>query len=363
MLKFKKIAKTIAIFVVIMISICFVISIINVLNNQIQPEEIISKTGLYFLYTIGYGALEGDAVLQNLLAMIGIVALALMTTYLTINLFWRLDDVKLNKEMQYDGRYLKLQFKNYGTPICDVKVTFILYDDKTAENIEEPKEYYMPILLKNSFWNLKLDINETFWYKAIYNLLVEENRKLYCIFSFVDTQNGQSSIKVEEIQKENLKMNNKLLEYEEFIKPIKISCERLNPIENNGKIHLNYDEGNMNIQYNFPKNRNSESFIMAYYNFHDTTLNLEKYNKETTYLEFAVQANNNMLLTMEIKTKNNNVISRKIEVNEELQNIKIEFKDICDNLEEINEICYTIFAKENANENSFNISDLKIFTK
>ena len=202
MSKIKKIINTVAIFIVIMFVICFMFSLYKVLVGDISISEIFSETGLYFLYTVGYGVLEGDSVIQNILALIGIIALALMSTYLTINLFWRLDDVKLNKKILYNKDSLRISFLNKGRAICDMKATFLLYDREKCENILEPKEYYMPMLVSDSYWHLTLDLNETFWYKAVYSLVTNSNKNLYCIYSFVDTNSGQSSIRVTEITKD-----------------------------------------------------------------------------------------------------------------------------------------------------------------
>lgn len=362
MYKLKKIVETIAIFIVIMLLICFCISAYKVFINDIEASEIVSKTGLYFLYTIGYGALEGDAVLQNVLAMVGIVALALMSTFLTINLFWRLDDVKMQKEIIYDGDFLSVEFKNKGRPICDMKASFMLHDEFSSENIGETKEYYMPMLLKNSLWHLKLNLNETFWYKAVYELLSSPSKKLYCIFSFVDTKSGQSSIKVEEITRQNIKNNSKLLEYEEFIKPTIFPSQKLLPIENGGRMELLQEQGMANIEYKFRTSSN-DSFVMAYYNFHNNVLNLEKYNKETTYLEFNARAAYKLNINLEIKLSNSNIITKYLNITDEGETIRIYLKDISDNLENITEICFTIFARDNYLSNRFQIGDLRIVTQ
>ena len=105
--KFKKIIITIVVFCILIFLLCFVISFIDLLNAKIVFSDIFKQTFNYFLYTIGYGSLESETFLQNFLAMIGIVSLALMSTYLTINLFWRLDDVFLDENINYkDNRII-----------------------------------------------------------------------------------------------------------------------------------------------------------------------------------------------------------------------------------------------------------------
>lgn len=351
MIKFKKIINTVIVFILLMFLICFLFSIYKLIVGDIAINELLSETGLYFLYTIGYGALEGDAIIQNILAMIGIISLALMTTFLTINLFWRLDDVKFNKEIFIDSNDIKMSFKNKGKAICDMKATFVLYDNNYSMNILEPQEYYMPIMLKNSLWNLTLSLNETFWYKAIYNLLTSSDKLLYCIFSFVDTKSGQESIKVEQITKDNLNIS-----YDEFIKPVILkSCDLLK-IENGGKLSI--DES---IFYSFKKKDSDDAFVMMYYNFHNNYLNLEKYNKDTTYIELDINTSDNILLNFEIKLKNGNNLSKELLLNN--KKIKINLSDYTNSLESITEICYTIFKKNNNLNGTLKINDLKIITK
>ena len=363
MLKLKKIVETIVVFIVVMLCICLCVSIYNVITGEIQISQVINKTGLYFLYTIGYGALEGDAIIQNILAIIGIVALALMSTYLTINLFWRLDDVKLNQKVLYSDGILKFEFQNNGRNICDMKASFMLYDELTLENIEEPKDYYMPILLKKSKWNLKVNLNDTFWYRVIYELLTDSHKTLYCMFSFVDTKNGQSSIKVEKITSRNLATTTGKLEYKEFTLPDKLNCQDLLGVENGGNIELNYAENLMNIEYKFKNNSKNDEFVMAYYDFHNDLLNLEKYNKEKTYLEFYAESAKKLDMNLEIKSPNGTINTQFLMLTEEPKIIQISLENINGNLENVSEICFTIFANKNKLNNNLKIGDLRIITK
>lgn len=363
MTKLKMILQTVAIFILIMLLICFFVSIFNVFNKQIGVNEIFSKTGLYFLYTIGYGALEGDAFLQNVLAIIGIIALALMSTFLTINLFWRLDDVSMSKTITLHDNVLGFQFLNNGRAICDMKATFVVYDNFTSENLEEPKEYYLPVLLKNSHWNLKVNLDETFWYRAIYDLLSSDDKKLYCIFSFVDTKNGQNSIRVQEVKKEYIMKNEQILKYEDFVSPSIINCNSLQACENGSNVTLNYEENFMNMHYEFLSSADENSFAMCFYNYHSKPLNLGKYNLDTTYIEFSAVSDNKCELKLEFKMSNDVNCAKILELNEEPQTIKIPIKEIDGDLECIREICYTFFEKNNPNKNNLKISNMRIITK
>ena len=361
MIKVKEIGRIILIFILIMIAICFCFSLYKLVSGDIIFSQLPSETALYFLYTIGYGALEGDSVIQNILAMIGIVSLALMTTFLTINLFWRLDDVKLNKNITYNKDYLIMKFENKGKTICDMKVAFSLYDELKYENIGEAKEYYMPMLVKDSVWKLRLDLNETFWYKTVYNLLTSNSKKLYCIFSFVDTKTGQNSIKVEEITKENIRLSDKVLDYKEFTKPIIFSYKKLLPVENTGNLQVKEVENGIQMDYSFDEKANENSFVMLYYNLHEPNLNLEKYDKQKTYLEFDVSSENRVNLKFEIKT-NSDILTESIVINNEAKTVRINLQNFDKNLENVREICYTIFYRDDNKNGTLNISNLKIIT-
>ena len=362
MLKLKKIICTVIIFLLVMLFICLGISLYKVVRGEIILGDVWSKTGFYFLYTIGYGSLDGDEVLEQVLAMLGIISLALLTTYLTINLFWRLDDVRLGKNIIYHGDTLSLQFQNLGRTICDMKATFVLYDENSSVNTLDPKEYYMPVLVKKSFWNLTFDLSETFWYRAVYELLAN-SKKLYCVFSFVDTKTGQSSIKVEEITKENLKTEQGVLDYQTFVHPVVLSCQNLLPVANNGEIKVINQDSSMTFDFVFRKKDAITSFVMLYYNFHEKPLNLEKYHRETTFLEMTFACEQEVHLTIEIKLSQDIKIVKEVELKEEKRTIAIPLQEIKSSLEEVREICYTIFKKNNPLKGSIEIYDFKIITK
>ena len=127
-------------------------------------------------------------------------------------------------------------------------------------------------------------------------------------------------------------------------------------MENGGKLSI--DES---INYSFKKKDKDDSFVMMYYNFHNNYLNLEKYNKDTTYLELDINTSDNILLNFEIKLGNGNNLTKELLLDN--KKIKINLSDYADSLEEITEICYTIFKKNNELNGTLKINDLKIITK
>ena len=135
------------------------------------------------------------------------------------------------------------------------------------------------------------------------------------------------------------------------------------PIENAGKLELENQENDISMKYSFPNKATDDSFVMAYYNLHEPNLNLEKYNRETTYLELKLKSENDIRLNFELKLSNGNVITKYIEINSEAKTIHIELKNIEGNLEQVKEICYTIFKKDNKLEGKLEIGDLRIITR
>ena len=236
----------------------------------------------------------------------------------------------------------------------------MLYDTNNLENNGESRDFFIPMLIKKAKINLNIDLNDTFWYQAIYNLLANPNKKLYAILSFVDMKNGQSSLKVQEFNINNIEG----LTYQDLIKPINIPNDLLKPIECGGTIILNKNGKMIKGKYHFPKNvKKNEDFVMAFYNFHASNLNLEKYNKNTTYLTFKIKTLQDLHVTLEIKTENCGTYSKDLLINKETDIMNIYLNSININLEKVGEICFTIFPNNNKLENEFEISNLEIITK
>jgi len=360
MLKIKKIIKTLIHFLMIILLLCFSISIIKVWIGDIEPTEILDKTGLYFLYIIGYGALEGDAFLQNILALIGIVSLALLSTFLTINLFWRLDDVKLDPVIHIDlaNQIITFIFTNKGQTICDLKANFQLYDSKFQTSSQCDKDYTIPLVLKNGKWVLQVSLKETFWYQTIYELLTSKTKELYCLYSFADTNNGQSSIRVEKILLENLYDSNlATLTKETFLQPIILSTKKLQTAANQGKISLENDK------YIYQLKRNASGFVMAYINFHQEIFNLERLSITNASFTFQAKSLKPLMLTLEIKNNQGVFYSKVFELSSKNQTFEISLAEWTKLSPVITEICFTVFKENNDMQNEFSLSNIKIYHK
>ena len=350
--KFKKIIITIIIFCVLIFILCLGISLIAFLNAKIAFSDIFSQAFNYFLYTIGYGSLEDETFLQNFLAMIGIVSLALMSTYLTINLFWRLDDVILDEDINYKNNELIFTIINKGRDICNVNIKFFLYNAKAKQNQNTTREYDAPIIMKKSSWSFEASLDDTFWYQTVKNILRNNEYQVYASMSFVDMKSGQESIKLIPITAGNIigltlaKLNN----------PVVFNTKDINLIANNNKLELN----NKVLTYKINSN---DTFLMAYYSFDN--LNLNKYD-DKSYLEWNLKSIKEAIIVIEIKSGVNKLLAyqSKYTLNDNFTKIKIPLNELKGNREEIKEICLTIFTNDNKYlENSIVMSDLKLIVK
>ncbi len=98
-MKVRKIIRTITIFIFTMILICILFAVLlSVVTGN--SEDILNRTLNYLLYIIGYGSLIHDnLILQDLFGILGIVAVSILSAYLTVNLFWRVDDVFISNNI------------------------------------------------------------------------------------------------------------------------------------------------------------------------------------------------------------------------------------------------------------------------
>lgn len=350
--KVKKIIITIIVFCLLIFLLCLGISFIDLLNSKIAFKDVLGQAFNYFLYTIGYGSLEDETFLQNFLAMIGIVSLALMSTYLTINLFWRLDDVILDENINYKDNELRFTIINKGRDICNVNIKFFIYNTNTLQNQNITREYAAPIIMKKSSWSFSVSLDDTFWYQTVKNILKNNEYQVYASMSFVDMKTGQESIKLIPITSDNIvgltlaKLNN----------PIIFSTKDMKLIANDNKLELNNKVLNYEIS-------NNKEFLMAYYSFNN--LNLNKYD-DKSYLEWNLKSIKKTKIVIEIKYGLNKLIAYQCEYNldNNFTKIKIPLSKLKGNREEIQEICLTIFIKDNKYlVNSINLSDLKLVIK
>lgn len=128
-----------------------------------------------------------------------------------------------------------------------------------------------------------------------------------------------------------------------------------------GNLQVKEVENDIEMVYSFNKKADENSFVMLYYNFHEPNLNLGKYDKQKTYLEFDVSSENKANLRFEIKT-NTDILTENIVINNEAKTVRINLQDLNKNLENVREICYTIFKKDENYNGDLKVGNLKIIS-
>lgn len=99
-MKFKRVIKTILVFIPVMILICLLFGLVFYLMDPIRFDYSENQIGNYLLYLLGYGSLaKHEIVVQNLLAVIGIISLSIFTANLTVNLFWKNGNIRISTEL------------------------------------------------------------------------------------------------------------------------------------------------------------------------------------------------------------------------------------------------------------------------
>ncbi|MCI8442523.1 MAG: hypothetical protein HFG27_08330 [Provencibacterium sp.] len=120
------------------------------------------------LFFIGYGdAPEWNVFINIILGIISIIALAVFTSFMTVNIFNHSSNVLLSNKIpicKYDKKnknvpYMaSLYIGNRGVDIYDISVTFLYYNkDQSAVDISN-NCYNWPLLKKNDVWRIDLPI-------------------------------------------------------------------------------------------------------------------------------------------------------------------------------------------------------------
>lgn len=155
-----------------------------------------------FLYLVGYDGLYSDNwAMKCFLAIIGILALSLLSAYLTV-LFLCRTDVKICPKffVWQDAAgeyYCTFVVRNDGKPVCNLSMSINLYNKNGSQIISESCERYRPILLKKSSLNENFRIcptQEPFFYEVFQHFLCKEDCELYVLWSFIDDVTGQETI-------------------------------------------------------------------------------------------------------------------------------------------------------------------------
>jgi len=391
MWKLKKAARIVATFFVAVILICAVYSTgWAILNADSGGFAAVPELALeYFLFTIGYGESSESLLVQNMFALIGIVTITLMTTYLTINLLWRIDDVKISSQIpiwlqENNKYYASVLIANEGADICKLKADFMACDEN-GEEISKSQSFIKPLLIKKSFWKIDIPVENSFFYEVL-RVMRKWKRycRLYLTFSFVDTSTGQESIKVVEYAEDDIfavetpggflnepgpkwKQRTELKKwpatdkaFDEWIcrNIIPFTLSDAKSINNGGKITiLPAAEGGFLAKVKFPKGPmyKETDFVMALLDFKASPMDWLPYCSENAEFQAELSGHEGIkAVTIEIKSngRKQELLKKDVELSQEakvysypLQEMVEKGADmeIVNSFESVGEICFTVF--------------------
>ncbi len=393
-MKVKKIIRTIIIFIVTMILICVLISTLISLTTG-NFEDVINRTLNYLLYIIGYGSLMHDSlIIQDVFGVFGIVTLSILSAYITVNLFWRVDDVFISKNIaiwkSVNGKYYaSVLIGNKGKNICKLELSFVAYDEKKNSIGEMGKTFTYPLLIQNGVWKIDMPVDNGFLFDVL--RIIRKGRKdckIYSTFEYVDSETGQGSIKVQEYESDSIFISvnkNGFYEDSECGKKIKwrqfklldkdseednffsnwicsnlitFDLRKVKPI-NKDQIKLTIDCEKelkgcvLNAEIDFSTTSNPPDFVMALLDFNKPFQDWTSYYLKGSCFQFEISGDDGISeLQLEIKGKSGEkLIDEKISVTEAITKYSFKLNQNIDitseSFSEVKEICFTVFNKPN----------------
>lgn len=407
-MKIKKIIKTIIVFIITMILVCVLFSVLSSVITG-NSDKIFSRTLNYLLYIIGYGSLIHESlILQDLFGVFGIVTISILSAYLTVNLFWRVDDVFLSSHMAIweseDEKYhASVLVGNKGKNLCKLELSFVAYDENKNYMGDLGKAFAYPLLIKNGIWKIDIPINNGFLYDVLRT--IRKGRKdcmIYATFEYVDSETGQSSIKVNEYDSDHIFVSNikdgfyngsvcdKNLKWKQF-KHIDKNIEGdfifnnwicrnivafdLNQSKainkNNIKVITNVNDVdksvNLQADVDFCNTNNPPDFAMALLEFTGPYQDWSGYYAKGSCFQFEISGDEGISdIQLEIKDKSGaKLIDEKIIVTDVVTKHSFKLNNIKnfnpESFSEIKEICFTVFNKPNTSvKGSFKIYSCEI---
>lgn len=165
-----------------------------------------------FLYILGYGdPASNSQLIKSILAMIGFVSLSLMSAHITVNLFWRIKDVRINEfvsiKRDKDRYFLTFAITNHGGDICNAEAKFSFFDVISNEMEDYPAIRTIPILKRGTTWQIDIPVVIGSVLCEYLRLMHYCNQKIKMIitYTYSDVKTGQQSIRVKEYGIDNMR--------------------------------------------------------------------------------------------------------------------------------------------------------------
>ncbi len=215
-MKFKRMIKTILVFIPVMILICLLFGLVFYLMDPIRFDYSENQIGNYLLYLLGYGSLaKHEIVVQNLLAVIGIISLSIFTANLTVNLFWKNGNIRISTELltwkeKQNQLTASLLIGNSGENIYRLSFSLVLYDENGQMFGRLEKECVCPLLVKKGIWVINLPVTKGrgFLFDSLSRMKVHHKRdRLFAVLEYVDGATCQENVIVREILEKNIEFS------------------------------------------------------------------------------------------------------------------------------------------------------------
>lgn len=409
--RFFNLAKIILVFILSILLICGLVSVVLICTNGITWSQLGYNLTNNFLYIIGYGDSNAAEIIQLIFSLIGVVSVSTLSALLTVQLFWKIDNVIINDKCfigydEYDNPQLSLFIINKGSDICNIKINLASYIEEGTSRSRICYEEERPLLLKKSIWKIDIPISNTPLYQSLRYIYKEQHSRLsfFLTISYVDTKNGQETIQVKQYTKREISIPNFKMDisggtFKAKYKALKnitkdlynspkvtewllnnterYSCSEISLIENSGSLYkVQSDNEGALYAIKFDKsvqNINTEAFMMMFWNLNNHAADWTIFYKENGIIRFSMVASteikNVKFQVKSIINGNRSIIFEKnIKPSETINKYQYDLAAVFDNIDHIEkniplicEICFCVYAKDMSSLNgNLMISDVEV---
>jgi hypothetical protein len=407
------ILKIVLFFTMSIFFICFIVSIVLIISGQAEIKDFSDNLIEHFLYVVGYGDSKTTDIIRLFFALIGLITVSAMSAVLTIKLFWKIDDVKINEKCFITKRnnkaVLSFFIMNRGANICNVNLKLSSYYDLDTASSEMCFEKQRPLLLEKTIWEIHIPIKDEVFQglRHMYQQWMDNTKSdisLFLTVSYVDTTNGQETIQVKQFTYNSISMPENIIfdgnsfnksckqllkkSQERYInddivdwltnKTIIYDIKQLQRVENSGSLTKVFTEETAIDKYHIIfndtiKTINTEEFMMLFWNFNTTPENWVTFYNESGKISFNLAATASVEnIKFQIKAIINGnrltIFERNINPDEILKKYEYTLEDVFSSITleynvipKICEICYCVYGKDmNLLEGDIFVSKVKI---
>lgn len=203
-LKGIKIAVTIAL-IMFILAVCF--SFIN--DMMFKGSYSLISSYNFFIGMLGYGSISTDSiVIHIIISFTGIVLVAFLTAYLTMNLFMR-DKIYIFKRIVLwevgTERFASFFIVNTGSEIAEVEVSFATFINKKVLRVSNNNENFtIPYMPKRGHWKIDIPIKPNTFINESLDKVNNLGWMLYLSVKYIDIFTGQKFTNIHKYSKDDV---------------------------------------------------------------------------------------------------------------------------------------------------------------